>query len=260
MSDTSFFLDLGMRAARRAGDIHRKYFNKNIKAIAKSTHFDLVTNADIESEEAIVSEIREVYPEHNILAEEKKYAATDSEYTWIIDPLDGTSNFAHNIPIFSVSIALAYKAEVILGIVFDPTRNELFSAEKNSGSFLNGTAIRVSNRKTIEESIVSTGFYYDRGAKMKRTLQDIETFLLKGIVGIRRLGSAALDLCNVASGRGDGYWEFLLNPWDFSAGKLIVEEAGGKVTDEKGRNVGIEPSYIVASNGNIHGELLSVLK
>jgi myo-inositol-1(or 4)-monophosphatase len=260
MEELSSFLDIAIKAARKAGEIHLKYFSKNVRISTKSSHFDLVTNADIESEDAIVKMIRERFSDHNILAEEKKYEATDSGYLWIIDPLDGTNNFAHNIPIFSVSIALSYQGSLLLGIVFDPTRDELFHAEKDAGAFCNGVKIQVSKTEQLKDSVLTTGFYYDRGDRMKRTLKDIETFMLMGIVGIRRFGSAALDLCNVACGRGEGFWEFTLSPWDFAGGKLIVEQAGGSVTDEKGGSVPIAPSYIVASNGKIHSEMLKILK
>ena len=204
MKKLDSFLDTAIDAAKKAAEIHLQYFLKDIKVSSKSSHFDLVTIADIESEDSIVSTIKEKFPNHNILAEEKNYEKTDSEYLWIIDPLDGTNNFSHNIPVFSVSIALSFRENVVLGVVLDPTRKELFYAEKDHGAFLNGLPIHVSQTEKINNSILSTGFYYDRGDKMVRTLRDIENFLLKGIVGIRRFGSAALDSCNVAAGRGTG--------------------------------------------------------
>jgi myo-inositol-1(or 4)-monophosphatase len=256
----SQIVEIAKKAALAAAEIHLRYFNTDLQIETKSTHYDLRTVADIESEKLIVSIIQETFPDHNIIAEENKYLQTSSEYTWIIDPLDGTSNFAHRFPIFSVSIALAYKGSVILGAVCDPTRKELFFGLKGAGAFLNDKRILVTKNQSLKQAILITGFYYDRGDKMIRALDDMKSFLLAGIVGIRRLGSAALDLCNVASGRADGYWEFKLNPWDFAAGKLIVEEAGGKVTDNSGEKVGIAPSYIVASNGLLHETLLDVLR
>jgi myo-inositol-1(or 4)-monophosphatase len=254
------FLEIAIQAAKRAGAIHLKYFDTDLEIKTKSAHFDLVTNADVESEDAIVSFIKERFPDHNVIAEEKKYATSGSPYMWIIDPLDGTSNFSHRIPIFAVSIALAFHGTVILGIVYDTMKNELFQAEKGKGAFKNGTPIRVSRTGRIEEAMLITGFYYDRNEKMLRALNDVKEFLMRGIVGIRRFGAAALDLASVACGRADGFWEFTLNPWDFAAGKLIVEEAGGMVTDNKGDSIGIEPSYIVSSNGILHNVMLDVLR
>jgi myo-inositol-1(or 4)-monophosphatase len=253
------FADTAKTAALKAGEIHLSYFGRDIRSITKSSHYDIVTVADLESEDLIVSVIRERFPDHNILAEEKKYEKTESEFTWIIDPLDGTNNFAHRIPVFSVSIALAFRDKVVLGAVYDASRSELFTAESGKGAFLNNSGINVSPAGRIDEALLTTGFYYDRGESLTRALDDIRKFLIRGIVGIRRFGSAALDLCNVACGRGEGFWEFMLNPWDFAAGKLIVEEAGGKVTDEKGHDVGIGQSYIVASNGKIHDEMLAIV-
>ena len=203
--------------------------------------------------------VRKKYPDHNILGEEGKYAKTNSTYTWIIDPLDGTNNFAHGIPIFCVSIAVERNGEVLLGVVYDSSRKEMFMAEKGKGAFLNGKKISVSRRSELRDCMLATGFYYDRGKNLVETLDQIREFYQTGIIEIRRLGSAALDLCYVACGRYDGFWEFTLNPWDFAAGKLIVEEAGGKVTDRDGNDPGIRKSYIVSSNGRVHGKMMDIL-
>lgn len=245
------FKKVAVEASKAAGKIHLEYFNKELKISTKETKYDRLTIADIEAEKKIVSIIRKNFPEHNILAEEKKYKKTNSPYLWIVDPLDGTNNYSHALPIYSVSIAVVKNDDVILGCVFDPSRNELFFAEKGKGSTLNGKKITVSQSRNWNELILITGFYYDRGLPMLRTLDNIRHFLQKGILGIRRLGSAALDLCYVACGRADGFWEFYLNPWDFAAGKLIVEEAGGRVTDKEGKKVEIKPSFIVASNNDL---------
>jgi len=255
------FIDRAIEAAKAAGEIQRNYFNKEVEVKIKGGEpHNRVTIADLESEEAIVSLIKKHYPEHNILAEEGEYKKTDSEYKWVIDPLDGTNNFSRGISIFCVSIALAKNDEVILGVIYDVLKDELFTAEKGKGAFLNGKKMTVSHNNKWSDCLLVTGFYYDRGQAMMQNLDIIRKFFLAGVLGIRRFGSAALDLCYVACGRLDGYWEFELNPWDFSAGKCILEEAGGKITDKNGGNVPIGSSYIVASNGQIHNNMLNVLR
>lgn len=254
------YIDVCMAAAKKAVKIHKKYFERGIKSYTKSASFDLVTKVDTESEKVIVSTIKRHFPGHNFLAEENKYKKTPSEYTWIIDPLDGTNNFFCGIPIFSTSIALAKKDRVIAGVVYDVMRNEVFSAQKGKGAYLNGKRIRVNRIDSLNRSILITGLYYDRGKKMIEALENIKKFFFKRILGLRRFGSAALDLCYVACGRAAGFWEFELSPWDFAAGKLIVEEAGGKVTGLKGKKVDIKKrTYVIASNGKIHKKMLSVL-
>ena len=253
------FKQTAIKAAKAAGKIHLKYFNKKLEIKTKSGHQDRVTIADTESEKKIVSIIKKHFPEHNILAEEAKYKKTDSEYTWIIDPLDGTNNFSHGMPIFCVSIALAKNDKIILGVVYDPIRKELFSAESGKGATLNGKKISVSKNTELKDCLLITGFYYDRGVPMLKNLVNIKHFFLNGILGLRRLGSAALNLCDVACGRADGFWEFYLNTWDFAAGMLIVEEAGGKVTNKSNDELKIKPSYVVASNGKIHEQILKII-
>ncbi len=257
---SSGYFETAVLAVKEAGKIHKKYFNQKFEINTKGTPFDLVTVADIEAEKKIVEVIRGYFPEHNFLGEENNYDKTDSEYKWIIDPLDGTNNFAHSLPIFCVSIALAKNDKLLLGVIYDPLREELFYAEKNKGAFLNGQKISVSDIDKLAGSLLITGFYYDRGKDMMETLDKIRQFLQLNITGVRRLGSAALDLCYVACGRASGFWEYVLSPWDFAAGKLIVEEAGGNVTGRFGETVLLEKSYIVASNGKIHKDMLDVLK
>jgi myo-inositol-1(or 4)-monophosphatase len=251
---------LAVLAAKKAGSIHKKYYKSSLKPQAKSASFDLLTVADRQAEEACVSLIKSNFPGHNIIAEEGSYRQTNSPYCWIIDPLDGTNNFVATLPIFCSSVALAYKGEPIVGVVYDVSRNELFTAQKNRGAFLNGRRIHVSRAKTLEESLLITGFYYSRGKEMLETLQAMQIFLSKGILGVRRLGAAALDLCYVASGRASGFWEFTLSPWDFAAGALLIREAGGTVTDRRGHKVScMEKAFIVASNGRIHRNMRAVL-
>lgn len=258
--EPGIYLETAIAAAKKAAKIHLEYFQKEKTVSFKSAHYDMVTKADIDSERAIISTIKEQFPDHNILAEENNYNRTESPYTWIIDPLDGTNNFVHGIPVFSVSIALAEKETIIMGVVYDPTRDELFHAQKGDKAMLNNKPIAVTQVETLSESILATGFYYNRGKEMERTLKNIKKFFLGGIIGIRRMGSAALDLCNVACGRLDGFWEHHLSPWDFAAGIHIVEQAGGKVTDHRNKRLKIAPSYIVSSNGKIHDKMLEIVK
>jgi len=254
------YLDTAITAAREAGKIHQQYFTSDFKVKTKANSFDLVTEADVKAERKIVEIIKQSFPEHNFLGEEENYEKTDSPYTWIIDPLDGTNNFASGLPIFCSSVALAKDSELIAGAIYDASRDELFFAEKGKGAFLNGKKIRVTEHDCLEKSILITGFYYDRGRQMLDTLDNIRKFLQAPILGLRRLGSAALDLCYIASGRASGFWEFELNPWDFSAGKIIVEEAGGTFSGRFGEPVDIfKKGYIVASNTRIHPLMLKVL-
>jgi myo-inositol-1(or 4)-monophosphatase len=254
------FKETAVKAAKEAASIHRKYFRKDFKINKKQSSFDLVTTADIEAENKIVKVIKESFPGHNILGEEEEYKKTDSEFCWIIDPLDGTNNFAFGLPIFSVSIALVKSGCLVLGVVYDTIREELFLAQRGKGAFLNNERIEVSRAENLQEALLITGFYYDRGLDMENNLDKIKEFFKNNIVGIRRLGSAALDLCYIACGRASGFWEFKLSPWDFAAGILIVQEAGGKVTDKYGNAVELKESFIAASNGNIHQEILRVIR
>ncbi len=252
-------MEVAAYAAREAGKVHKKYFDANVEVKKKDKSFDLITIADIEAEERIVSVIKDHYPRHNILAEERGYEKTSSEYTWIIDPLDGTNNFAHKLPIFCASVALAEKGEPIVGAIYDVSKDELFCTQKGKGAVLNGREIAVSAVEALDKALLITGFYYDRGEEMADNLGRIKLFFQRSIIGIRRFGSAALDLCNVACGRASGFWEFELNPWDFAAGKLLVEEAGGRVTGRKGETIVLQKSFMVASNGRIHNQMLEVL-
>jgi len=254
------YKEAAVLAVHKASEIQKKYFQTDIRIETKSSHFDLLTVADLESEKAIVAEIKKHFPDHNIVAEENKYEKIDSEYTWIIDPLDGTNNFVSRLPFFCSSVALAERGEIIVGVIYDAIRGELFTAEKGEGAYLNSKRIQVSSIDNLEKALIITGFYYSRGEEMLATLENIKKFFLKRILGLRRLGAAALDLCYIASGRASGFWEFELSPWDFAAAKLIIEEAGGKVTGETGQEVRPdEKSFIVASNGLIHDAILEVL-
>jgi len=203
-------------------------FNKSLEVEWKSTENDLVTNVDKNSEKKIIKFIKEKYPSHSIIGEEGANIKNQGDYRWIIDPLDGTNNFAHGFPIFTISIALEYKDEIVLGLIYYPIQDELFYAVKDTGAFLNGNKINVSAMDRVNNALLATGFPYDKGTDPDNNLNYLNR-LLPQIRGLRRTGSAAYDLCNVARGSIDGYWEIKLNLWDIAAGILIVEEAGGKV-------------------------------
>jgi myo-inositol-1(or 4)-monophosphatase len=239
--------------AREAGALLKKYFEQRI-AFQYKGDADLVTEADRGAEKLIVEHIKRDWPEHEIVGEEGTRKSTGSDFRWYIDPLDGTTNFAHGYPVFCVSMGLTHKEELIAGVLYDPTRDELFAAEKGKGAQLNGTPIFVSTTKTLSESILGTGFPSHKRHK-NPNIHFYHQITLRSH-GLRRAGSAALDLANVAAGRYDGFWEFNLNPWDTSAGVLLVQEAGGRVTRYDGSPWKISSEETLASNGLIHDELM----
>jgi len=252
------FKATAIEAARIAGTVLTEHARNGFRVEHKDT-VNLVTDADRRAEQAVVDVIKKAYPTHHILAEEQGLrAGTDSPYKWVIDPLDGTTNFAHGFPAYCVSIGLEYQGRGILGIVLDPTRQELFVAETGRGASLNGAPLRVSRTVTLDSALLVTGFAYDIRESTQNNLDHFARFALRA-QGIRRTGSAALDLCYVAAGRFDGFWEIKLQPWDMAAGALIVQEAGGRVTDFKGGRFSIYGQEIVASNGLVHDEMLAVL-
>jgi len=253
------FLSVAVEAAKLAGKIQLKYLNKEMHVRTKSTPFDRVTIADLECEKAVVQHIKKRYPYHNIIGEEGKYLRTDSPCVWAIDPVDGTNNYSKGYPFFCVSIGLAFKGKPIVGVVYDAFHRELFTAQRGKGARLNSKKVHVSSGKHLGESILVTGFYYDRSRIMEETLAQTRKFLKKGILGIRRTGSAALDLAYIAAGRADGFWELRLNLWDFLAGSLLVEEAGGRVTDRSGKKLDLERTSVVATNGKVHKEMLRIV-
>ena len=257
--DTHALSTLAQEAARLAGDTLKRYRTGKLTVTAKSAHHDLVTDADIEAERTIVARIRAAFPEHNILAEEGSYPSSASDYRWIIDPLDGTNNFAKGVPLFTVSIAVQRGFDLVCGVVYDPMRDEMFHACRGEGAFLNRQPIHVSEVDRLKQAMLFTGFHYDRGKDMLATLDAIGRFFRSGIIGIRRTGSAALDLAYVAAGRCDGFWEHMLQPWDTAAGTLLVREAGGRVTDRMGVDIRPRAGYTVASNGRIHDHMLAVI-
>lgn len=252
------FKKTAIEAAHLAGAILLDYARGGFRIEHKRT-IDLVTDADRRSEQVIVETIAKAYPEHQILAEERGLeTGAPSPYRWIVDPLDGTTNFAHGLPLYCVSIGLEYEGQVILGVVWDPNRHELFIAEVGKGATLNGLPLKVSRIDKLNEALLVTGFAYDIRETAQNNLDHFARFSLCA-QGVRRLGAAALDLCYVACGRLDGFWEIKLHPWDMAAGSLIVREAGGRVTDFSGETFSIYGNELVASNGLIHDQMLAVL-
>ena len=240
--------------AREAGALLMDYFHRRVSVEYKG-EADLVTEADRESESLIRDRIRNFWPSHDILGEEQGLVDTGSEYRWYVDPLDGTTNFAHGFPVFSVSMALEHRGKRIAGVIYDPTRNELFSAEQGGGAYLNGKKIHVSSIAKLSECLVATGFPSHKRHKNPNIFFYHQITLRTH--GVRRAGSAALDLCSVACGRFDGFWEFNLNPWDTAAGVLMVEEAGGTVTDFRGGPFQLASRETLASNGLVHAPLVA---
>jgi myo-inositol-1(or 4)-monophosphatase len=241
--------------AREAGALLMSYFDRNIKIEYKGD-VDLVTVADRASEYLIVERLQARWPQHGIVGEEGTRSDTSADYRWFVDPLDGTTNFAHGYPVFCVSIALARKDDQLeAGVLYDPTRDELFAAERGQRATLNGEPIHVSNTAHLAESILGTGFPSNKRHK-NPNIHFYQQITLRSH-GVRRAGSAALDLANVAAGRYDGFWEFNLNPWDTAAGVLIVQEAGGKVTCFDGTPFRLDSREVLATNGLIHDEVVA---
>jgi myo-inositol-1(or 4)-monophosphatase len=249
------YLNIAVEIAREAGALLAQLYQRPHEITYKRPS-DLVTEADRRSEALIIERLKSHFPKHSIVAEEGGGGKTDSDYCWYVDPLDGTTNFAHGFPVFCVTLGLAYRGEVIAGVVYDPTREEVYTAERGAGAYLNNKRIHVSQIPKLAESLLATGFppfasnhdlnmeYYFRFTQLSH--------------GIRRAGSAALDLCSVAIGRFEGFWELKLNPWDKAAGTLMVTEAGGRVTDIKGGPFELLADEVFASNGLIHDAMCEI--
>ncbi|HEY5931359.1 MAG TPA: inositol monophosphatase family protein [Nitrospira sp.] len=251
-------LETAVSAGKAAGAVLLRYVEAGFRVDYKNP-INLVTDADRAAEQCVIDYIRTRFPTHRFLAEERgRVEAAPSPYLWIIDPLDGTTNFAHGYPAYCVSIGLEHNGRCILGVIFDPSRDELFTAIDHGGARLNGRPIHVSNTMTLDSSLLVTGFAYDIRETPRNNLDHFAKFALKA-QGLRRTGSAALDLCYVAAGRFDGFWEVRLNPWDMAAGSVIAREAGGKLTDFSGKDLSIYGQELVASNGQIHQAMLQVL-
>lgn len=254
------YLDIAIETAIKAGRYLKKKF-RYPRQIRYKGEINLVTDSDIEAERIIIETIKKAYPGHRILAEETMGTTETSEngFCWIIDPIDGTTNFAHGYPLFAVSIALEYNGNIILGVAYNPLLDELFTAQTGKGAYLNGKRIHVSSTRELGRSLLATGFPYDIRESSKTNIEYFSRFQLKA-QDIRRDGSAVLNLCYTACGRFDGFWELKLNPWDTASGVLIVTEAGGKVTDFSGNVFNIYKKEILASNGLIHEQMLEVLR
>ncbi len=253
-------LNFAIQTAREAGQVLADKFGRALQ-VSNKGDIDLVTEADLAAERLIVERIRSYHPRHRILTEEsgdvKEAGSREAAYKWVIDPLDGTTNYAHGYPCFCVSVALEHEGRVVVGVVYDPTRDEVFAAERGAGATLNGRTLRVSETDELNRALVCTGFPYDvreRGDFVRHFRQ----FIMRA-QSVRRDGAAALDLAYVAAGRFEGFYEEGLRPWDVAAGVLLVEEAGGRVTHYDGSPFSIYATHIAASNGLVHEEMLGVL-
>ncbi|HYL34487.1 MAG TPA: inositol monophosphatase family protein [Bryobacteraceae bacterium] len=248
------YLEISAEIAREAGALLSKYFERRVTYELKGEH-DLVTEADRASEQLVIERLRSHFPAHSIVAEEGGGHSGSSEFCWYVDPLDGTTNFAHGFPVYNVTMALEQSGVVVAGVIFDPERNEMFASERGSGAYLNHRRIRVSKVGRIEDSLVATGF------PSKKRHQDVNVHFYYQLAmlshGVRRAGAAALDLAYVASGRLDAFWEFGLNPWDMAAGILLIEEAGGRCSDMRGNPASLRGPHLLADNGLLHDSVVA---
>ena len=253
-------LNNAVKAVRRAASIiNRAATQLDLVTVQTKSHNDFVTEVDRAAEAAIIGVLRETYPDHAILAEESGLSGGESEYCWIIDPLDGTTNFIHDFPQYAISVALARNNVVEHGVVYDPVRNELFTASKGSGAFLNDRRIRVSKRTRLSESLIGTGFPFSQNEHLEAYINTFRE-LATHTAGMRRPGAAALDLAWLAAGRVDGFWEFGLQPWDVAAGALLVQEAGGLISDFAGESNYLESGRCIAGTPKIFGQLLPIVQ
>ena len=251
-------LEFAVQCALESGRIQSEYFQKRI-GIRYKGEINIVTDVDIACQQKIIELIEKKYPDDCIIAEEKANIFDEKRNKWIVDPLDGTTNYAHGYPFFCTSIAYEVKGEVVVGVVYNPIFNELFFAQKGEGAYFNGEKIRVSSIHDMKQALLSTGFPYDLPTSTKNNISHFVNFLYHA-QAVRRDGSAAMNLSYIACGRFDGHWEMKLNPWDVAAGALIVKEAGGSITNFQGENFSIYGDELVASNGLLHDRLLEVLK
>ncbi len=251
-----------MEAAYAAGKVLTDAFltANSSRNKADEPAYNLVTDADLAAEKAIVECVRQRFPSHDILGEEEARGNVDAEHLWVVDPLDGTNNFAHRIPHFAVSIAYYHQGVAQAGVVYNPARGDCYWSERGRGAFYNGRQLRVSAATGLDEVMVAVGFYYDRGAMMEATLAAIHAFFKSQVHGVRRFGTAALDLCQVADGAFGAYFEYQLSPWDFAAGRLIVEEAGGIVTNGRGEDLPLAKTSVLASNSLLHAAALEIVQ
>lgn len=255
-------LRVAAKAAMAGAEIILDYFERGVamRSKAEDESYNLVSDADVESERAIAALIQREFPAHQILGEEECAGDINAEHLWIIDPLDGTNNFAHHIPHFAVCIGYYHQGEAVSAVVVNPVRGDWYYAHRGEGAFHNGQKLSVNASAQLSEVMVGCGFYYDRGAMMRATLSAVEAFFEQQIHGIRRFGTAALDLCQVASGQYGVFFEYQLAAWDFGAARLILEESGGTITDAKGAPLHLRTSSILASNKLLHADALAITK
>ena len=256
-------LEVARQAAQVGGDILAGYFRQGIEMRTKQD-CDFVSDADVESERAIIDVILSTFPDHVILGEEGQSGTaetldTNAESLCVIDPLDGTTNFAHDIPHFAVSIGFYQHGQPACGVIFNPARGDWFHAVRGEGAFANDRKVKVADHTSLSDSLVGVGFYYDRGAMMEATLAAIRDLFQQKIHGIRRFGTASLDLCQVGCGQFGAFFEYELSPWDFAAGRLFVEEASGRVTNCRGDDLPLAKSSVLASNGRLHYSILKIV-
>lgn len=259
MTSLNEILAVAQKAARAAREVQLRGLREGTEIRTKASPQDLVTAADVESERVIARTVSEAFPDHNFLGEEGGDLGRSSEWLWVVDPIDGTTNYSRHIPYFSCSIAVYHRGRPVVGLVAHPPADETFFAVEGQGAFLNGDPIRASAADSFGQALMITGFYYDRGRNIDLTLEAIRTFYSRGILGLRRFGSAALDLCYLAAGRAEGYFEIGLNAWDFAAGEFIARQAGALVTDAAGAPLRLRKSYIVAGTPALHPAMLADL-
>ncbi len=252
------FLNVAEQLAREAGALLREGY-ANAGVIEHKGVLDLVTEFDRRSEALILSGLRQAFPDHGVYAEESGRSAHTSDYEWLVDPLDGTTNFAHAFPVFAVSIALTRRGQLRVGVVYDPLRDELFCARAGQGATLNGRPLQVSPQAELGQALLATGFAYDVRTNPHNNFAEFQQFHLRA-QAVRRAGAAALDCAYVAAGRLDGYWEFRIKPWDVGAGALLVQEAGGRATTTAGAEAFLGEPSILVSNGRLHDQMLRVLR
>lgn len=263
MTELDSIVRSAVEAAHLGGAILRRYFDDGVTIRDKSSgggkSYDLVSDADEESEQAIESFLRKTYPTHELLGEEKlQDGDATADHLWIIDPLDGTNNFAHQIEHFAVSIGYYQKGVAMAGAIFNPANGDLFTASRGGGAFRNGNRVRVSDAESLDQAMIGCGFYYDRGEMMRATLAAIDECFSHDIHGIRRFGTASLDLCMVGCGKLEAFFEFKLSAWDFAAGALFVTEAGGQITDARGAELPIAASSVLATNSKLHDKVQAI--
>lgn len=256
---TSKQMEVAQLAAKAGGEVVSSYFQKGVAMRSKES-YNLVSDADVESEHAIVEVIKSHFPDHAILGEETYKGDVTAEHLWVVDPLDGTNNFAHHIPHFAISVAYYRDGQPECGVVYNPIRNDWYTCQRGQGAFANGAPARVGDQTSLTQVLVGVGFYYDRGAMMEATLAAMGDLFREHIHGIRRFGTASLDLCQVGVGMFGSYFEYELSPWDFAAGALFVTEAGGKVTDCNGQPLPLAKSSLLASNGPLHEPTLAIVQ